>query len=145
MNDQLSIISSEVMEMFYEPDKSLLVQRWKGGGLDEEKFKQTIQQINKQGERIATMGMKVVYEIIVPQFSFMIPPDLQEWAAEQSKEVIKKVGLQKIAVVIPTAIQEQLNIEALSVEQTVEEMAKIGVAYRIVGSEAEAREWFWET
>ncbi|GIV39074.1 MAG: hypothetical protein KatS3mg033_0874 [Thermonema sp.] len=145
MSDQLSIISSEVMEMFYEPDNFLIIQRWKGGGLDEEKFKQTILQVNEQGERMANMGMKVFYEIIVPQFSFMVPPDLQEWAAEQTKEVIKKVGLQKIAVVIPTAVQEQLNIEALSVEQTVEEMAKIGVAYRIVGSEAEARGWFLET
>lgn len=144
MNEQLSIISNEVLDLFYEPDKYLIIQRWKGGGLDEDKFKEAVLAVNEQGERMADMGMKIVYEIIVPQFSFMVPPDLQEWAAEQTKDVIKKVGLKKIAVVIPPAIQEQLNIEALSVEQTVEEMAKIGVEYRIVANEAEARKWFFE-
>jgi len=144
MNDQLSIISNEVMEMFYEPGNSLLIQRWKGTELEEEKFKQTILQIKEQGERIATMGMQVLYQIIVPQFNFMIPPALQEWAAEQSKEVIQKVGLKKIAVVIPSEIQEQLSVEALSIEQTVEEMANIGVEYRVVEDEAAARQWFFE-
>lgn len=95
MSDQLSIISSEVMEMFYEPDNFLIIQRWKGGGLDEEKFKQTILQVNEQGERMANMGMKVLYEIIVPQFSFMVPPDLQEWAAEQTKRGHQKSGASK--------------------------------------------------
>lgn len=140
--ETIVMIESDVLDMIYEPDQQLLIQRWKGAELTNEKYKNAILQILEHGKRMAELGMFIRYEIIFPQFNFIISPELQEWSAQVSYEIIRQSGLKKLAVVIPKEVQEQIHIEALSVEQTIEEMAKIGVEYRVVASEAEARKWF---
>ncbi len=52
-------------------------------------------------------------------FAFIIPPDLQEWTAQDFNQRVLKAGLRKIALIVPSDI-----IANVGVQQSVEEMEK---------------------
>ncbi len=60
-------------------------------------------------------------------FAFIVPPDLQEWAAQDFNQRVLKAGLRKMAMIVPSDI-----IANVGVQQSIEEMEKHQHAETIV-------------
>jgi len=73
--------------------------------------------------------------------TFPIVPDLQEWTAENVFIPTKHKGLKKAAFIVPQEVYEQIIIEFLSIEQTMEENQNL-FETKYFTSEQEAFEWF---
>ncbi|WP_143090968.1 hypothetical protein [Thermoflexibacter ruber] len=85
----------------------------------------------------------VHFNIVYPNLMFTITPDLQEWTVENVFFPTKHKGLQKAAFIVPQEVFDQLIVEFLSIEQTMEENQNL-FETKYFTSEKEAYLWFSE-
>jgi len=76
-------------------------------------------------------------------FAFIVPPDLQEWAAQEFNQRVLRAGLKKMALIVPSDI-----VANVSVKQSIEEMEKHqdleAIETRYFDNPEQAREWLLE-
>ncbi|MCS6968959.1 MAG: STAS/SEC14 domain-containing protein [Cytophagales bacterium] len=120
----------------YDPHRSLAIQHW-FGNMTEEEYKANMHILVEWMLKLPGVRFTLVY----PNLNFPITPDLQEWTKLNVFEPTAHKGLEKAAFIVPPAVFEQIMIEFLSVEQTMEEAHGI-FQVKYFTSEEEAFKWF---
>jgi len=130
------LFENSTFSLDYDESKSLIVQRW-FGDLDEKQYKENMLILVDWVQQLPPVHFNIVY----PNLTFTIAPDLQEWTAENVFIPTKHKGLKKAAFIVPQEVYEQIIIEFLSIEQTMEENQNLFETKYFI-SEQEAFEWF---
>lgn len=131
------LFDNSTLSLAYDEAKSLIVQNW-FGELTEEIYKQNMMHLVD----IVLSLPPVHHNLVYPNLTFIIPPDLQQWTVDNVFEPTQHKGLEKVAFIIPKTVFEQMfNIEFMSVEQTMDESCGL-FATRYFVSEEEAFKWF---
>lgn len=132
------IFVSDNLELYHDPEKELIVQKW-FGDLDDGLYKENMLQMIKLIAKLP----QIHYHVIYPNLNFSIDPQLQEWTQDNiflSKEVSR---FKKAAFIVPPKVFEELVIEFLSVEQTLDENLDLFKKEYFVKLE-DAYKWFEE-
>jgi hypothetical protein len=130
------LFENSTFSLDYDESKSLIVQHW-FGDLDEKQYKENMLILVDWVQQLPPVHFNIVY----PNLTFTIAPDLQEWTAENIFIPTKHKGLKKAAFIVPQKVYEQIIIEFLSIEQTMEESQKLFETKYFI-SEQEAFQWF---
>ncbi len=120
----------------YDASKSLIIQYW-FGKLIQEQYKENMLIFVEWVLKLQDVNFNLVY----PNLEFSITPDLQDWTQENVFIPIKHKGLKKVAFIVPQVVFEQIIIEFISVEQTMEENLNF-FETQYFSSEQEAYQWF---
>lgn len=132
------IFENSTLILDYDEEQSLIIQRWLGE-LTEDVYKENMNILVEWVMKLPQVHFNIVY----PNLTFTITPDLQEWTAENVFVPTKHKGLQKAAFIVPQEVYEQIVVEFLSIEQTMEENQNL-FETRYFTSEKEAYLWFSE-
>jgi hypothetical protein len=130
------LFENSTFSLDYDESKSLIVQHW-FGDLDEKQYKENMLILVEWVQQLPPVHFNIVY----PNLTFPIVPDLQDWTAENVFIPTKRKGLKKAAFIVPQEVYEQIIIEFLSIEQTMEESQNLFETKYFI-SEQEAFQWF---
>jgi hypothetical protein len=130
------LFENSTLILDYDEEQSLIVQRW-FGELTEEKYKENMNVLVEWVLQLPPVHFNIVY----PNLHFLITPDLQEWTRENVFLPTKHKELKKAAFIVPQVVFDQIMVEFLSVEQTMEENLNL-FETRYFTSEKDAYIWF---
>jgi hypothetical protein len=130
------LFENPTLTLDYDEEQSLIIQRW-FGELTEGTYKENMNILVEWILKLPPVSFNIVY----PNLTFPITPDLQEWTSENVFIATKHKGLKKAAFIVPKLVYDQLVIEFLSIEQTMEENLNL-FQTRYFTTEQDAFEWF---
>lgn len=140
---QETAFTNDFLNASFNKEESLLSITWLPSTyeMSGENFKSVFMQIAEFIEK-----NKVNYWMgYTKDFAFIVPPDLQEWAAQDFNQKVIKAGLQKMAMIVPADI-----IATVGVKQSIEEMEKHQeqeetIETRYFDNPAQAKKWLLGT
>ncbi|NJO03291.1 MAG: hypothetical protein HC880_17855 [Bacteroidia bacterium] len=130
------MIENDTFSLFHDQENDILIQRWYGH-LTEEGYKNNMHWLVEWIIKRAPIKNSLVY----PHIDFPIPPDLQEWTLTHVFLPTANKGFLKAAFIIPEEMNGKIDINLLSVEQTMDESEGL-FETRYFIREEDARAWF---
>ncbi len=132
------LFENSTVSLDYYESEHLIVQRW-FGELSEDQYKENMLIVVNCMQQLPLLHFNAVY----PNLTFPITPDLQGWTAENIfiPISINKKELKKTAFIVPKEVYEQIIIEFIGIEQTMEENQN-SFETQYFTSEKEAFQWF---
>ncbi len=133
----IEVYKSEFSRVLADPDKRLVIQEWfpKSRYMTDEDFKNEIMALTEKGYR-QFWPKKVL--VLQREFKFIVSPELQTWAAQNSGSVLESVKTEKIAFVLADDI-----FVKVSVEQTMGEKPDTFIQIKYFDNEEDARKWLF--
>lgn len=127
---------NEVVKIEYDEERSLFKHTWndKSQNLDDELYKANVLFVNKWLPKIKTE----LHLIDTSNFRFVIPPDVQEWAAAKSFPILAAHKVRKMAFLLSHDLFAQVSLEQLVGEN---QFSDIEVMY--FETEDAALEWLF--
>ncbi|TAE13696.1 MAG: hypothetical protein EAZ95_10900 [Bacteroidetes bacterium] len=121
---------------FFE-EKSLLQHTWlpTSAHISEESYKMEV--LNYYNCVLEFRPIHVIFDLTT--FFYPIRPELQQWSNENATEPAMALGLKKMAIVVAKDF-----FATISVEQTIEESAKLSMITRYFKSLEDAQAWVHE-
>jgi len=135
---QETAFTNNFLNAFLEQESALLSIKWLPSTyeMSAENFQSIFIQI---AEFIETHHIKY-WMGYTKDFAFIVPPDLQEWAAQEFNQRVLRAGLKKMAMIVPADI-----IANVGVKQSIEEMEKHQdletIETRYFDNPEQAKEW----
>ncbi|OJJ23240.1 hypothetical protein BKI52_02480 [marine bacterium AO1-C] len=135
---QETAFTNNFLNAFIDKDSSLLTIVWLPSTYE------------MSGEHFQSIFMKIAEFIeenkikywmgYTKDFAFIVPPDLQEWAAQDFNRRVLQAGLKRMAMIVPSDI-----IANVGVKQSIEEMERHQnietIETRYFDDDQQAKEW----
>ncbi len=137
-----NLIKNPTFSLDYDPENDIFIQKWYGD-LSENQYKQNMLDMLSLAQKLNQQKPTESYHLVYPNLNFIIPPELQEWTNEHIFSKAVEVGLKKVAFVVPESVMEDIHVEFLSIEQTINEAINTGKRFitYYFSDENKAIEW----
>jgi hypothetical protein len=132
-----NIIANSTFSIDYDESKSLAAQKW-FGDLSEDEYKSNMY---IWLDFVLSCEQVIKFNILYPNLDFTITIELQEWTNENITSITGHKGIEKVAVLVPQEVFDQIMISFLAIEQTMDETKQL-FETRYFTSEEEAMNWF---
>lgn len=125
--------NTRVLTLKVNTDLSLIIQVWHQVEIVEKEYKENMLAVRDANLKFGNIQKQLVY----PNLLFPIVPELQEW----TDNIFSSTNpVEKVAFIFPKALESEISIPKLSVEQTMEEsrMSKSDIRYFFDEQEAKS-------
>ncbi|MEO1655176.1 MAG: hypothetical protein AAFU64_16640, partial [Bacteroidota bacterium] len=132
------IIKNDYLEAAFKPEAQLIQVKWfpESKFMSEETYREILLKLSSY---VLTHQVKC-WLGDTKEFAYIISPELQAWTSDTFTKELLEAGLEKMALIIPTAF-----IANLGVQQTVEEMenrtAQDSIETRYFDNYEDAQHW----